>query len=120
MSHWEEAKGKTQDTLEGLCLSTVLGTPRDPPRRAGGGVYGQGSLGVLAQTAAPATRPRIKRKKMDGWASVVVLTKRRARSQRDKEARWECKERVKDQDEAWSAGAPSGEAVASGADRRAL
>ncbi|KAK7925617.1 hypothetical protein WMY93_007927 [Mugilogobius chulae] len=36
MSHWEEAKGKTQDTLEGLCLWTVLGTPWDPPGRAGG------------------------------------------------------------------------------------
>ncbi|KAK7909620.1 hypothetical protein WMY93_014304 [Mugilogobius chulae] len=37
MSHWEEAKGKTQDTLEGLCLSTVLGMPRDRPGGAGGG-----------------------------------------------------------------------------------
>ncbi len=29
-SHWEEATGKTQDTLEGLCLMTGLGTPRNP------------------------------------------------------------------------------------------
>ncbi|KAI3376789.1 hypothetical protein L3Q82_000389 [Scortum barcoo] len=27
----EEALGKTQDTLERLCLSAGLGTPRDPP-----------------------------------------------------------------------------------------
>ncbi|TWW64297.1 hypothetical protein D4764_03G0013050 [Takifugu flavidus] len=26
-----EASGKTQDTLERLCLSTGLGTPGDPP-----------------------------------------------------------------------------------------
>ncbi len=26
-SHWEETQGKTQDTLEGLCLPTGLGTP---------------------------------------------------------------------------------------------
>ncbi|KAI3365743.1 hypothetical protein L3Q82_000753 [Scortum barcoo] len=31
MSHREEASGKTQDTLERLCLSAGLGTPRVPP-----------------------------------------------------------------------------------------
>jgi len=31
MSHWEETPGKTQDTLERLCLSADLGTPRVPP-----------------------------------------------------------------------------------------
>ncbi|KAI3354684.1 hypothetical protein L3Q82_019174 [Scortum barcoo] len=31
MSHREEASGKTQDTLERLCLSAGLGTPRGPP-----------------------------------------------------------------------------------------
>ncbi|KAI3362039.1 hypothetical protein L3Q82_012378 [Scortum barcoo] len=31
MSHREEAPGKTQDTLERLCLSAGLGTPRVPP-----------------------------------------------------------------------------------------
>ncbi|KAI3356415.1 hypothetical protein L3Q82_017212 [Scortum barcoo] len=39
MSHREEASGKTQDTLERLCLSTGLGTPRGPPGRAGGSVW---------------------------------------------------------------------------------
>ncbi|KAI3373799.1 hypothetical protein L3Q82_022385 [Scortum barcoo] len=43
---------KTQDTLERLCLSAGLGTPRNPPRRAGGSVWGEGSLGISAQTAA--------------------------------------------------------------------
>ncbi|KAI3368383.1 hypothetical protein L3Q82_008085 [Scortum barcoo] len=31
MSHREEAPGKTQDTLERLCLLAGLGTPRVPP-----------------------------------------------------------------------------------------
>ncbi|KAI3369611.1 hypothetical protein L3Q82_025321 [Scortum barcoo] len=44
--------GKTQDTLERLCLSAGLGTPRDPPGRAGGSVWGKGGLGISAQTAA--------------------------------------------------------------------
>ncbi|KAI3351359.1 hypothetical protein L3Q82_005903 [Scortum barcoo] len=39
MSHREEAPGKTQDTLERLCLSAGLGTPRGPPGRAGGSVW---------------------------------------------------------------------------------
>ena len=47
---------KTQGTLERLCRPAGLGTPWDPPRRAGGSVRGEGSLGVPAQTAAPATR----------------------------------------------------------------
>ncbi|KAK3532866.1 hypothetical protein QTP70_001138 [Hemibagrus guttatus] len=36
MPHREEAPGKTQDTLERLCLSAGLGTPWGPPGRAGG------------------------------------------------------------------------------------
>ncbi|KAI3374480.1 hypothetical protein L3Q82_006305 [Scortum barcoo] len=55
--------GKTQDTLERLCLSAGLGTPRGPPGRAGGSVWGEGSLGISAQTAASATRSRTKRMK---------------------------------------------------------
>ena len=48
--------------------SAGLGMPWDPPGRAGGGVQGEGSLGVPAQTAAPATRPLIRgRRWMDGW-----------------------------------------------------
>ncbi|KAI3360890.1 hypothetical protein L3Q82_012903, partial [Scortum barcoo] len=39
VSHREEASGKTQDTLERLCLSAGLGTPRGPPGRAGGSVW---------------------------------------------------------------------------------
>ncbi|MED6261101.1 hypothetical protein ATANTOWER_000899 [Ataeniobius toweri] len=31
-SHLEKAQGKAQDTLEGLCLSAGLGTPRAPPQ----------------------------------------------------------------------------------------
>ncbi|KAK3548161.1 hypothetical protein QTP70_004840 [Hemibagrus guttatus] len=42
MLHREEAPGKTQDTLERLCLSAGLGTPRGPSGRAGGSVWGEG------------------------------------------------------------------------------
>ncbi|KAI3360603.1 hypothetical protein L3Q82_002471 [Scortum barcoo] len=34
MSHREEALGKTQDTLERLCLSVGLGTPRESPQKS--------------------------------------------------------------------------------------
>ena len=56
-----ETPRKTQDTLERLCHSAGLGMPWDPPGRAGGSVWGEGSLGVPAQAAANATRPRISR-----------------------------------------------------------
>ncbi|KAJ0029315.1 hypothetical protein NQD34_004312 [Periophthalmus magnuspinnatus] len=46
MSHWEEGHGKTQETLEGLCLSTGLGMPWGPT----GSVWGEGSLGLSLQT----------------------------------------------------------------------
>ncbi|MEQ2295274.1 hypothetical protein AMECASPLE_012333, partial [Ameca splendens] len=58
-SHREEAQGMAQDTLEGLCLTAGLGTPWAPP---GGGVWGEGCLGVSAESAVPATRSRIKQK----------------------------------------------------------
>ena len=66
-SHWEETLGKTQDTLERLCLSAGLGTPQGPSGRAGGSGRGQGRLGSSAQAAAPATRPPEKQQMMDGW-----------------------------------------------------
>ncbi|KAI3375158.1 hypothetical protein L3Q82_021682 [Scortum barcoo] len=66
--------GKTQDTLERLCLSTGLGTPRGPPGRAGGSVWGEGGLGISAQTAASATRSRTKRMKMDGWMDSLLCS----------------------------------------------
>ncbi|MEQ2241298.1 hypothetical protein ILYODFUR_023960 [Ilyodon furcidens] len=61
-SHREEAQGTAQDTLEGLCLSAGLGTPWTPPGRTGDGVWGEGRLGVSAESVAPATWFRIKRK----------------------------------------------------------
>ncbi|KAK3564604.1 hypothetical protein QTP86_023765, partial [Hemibagrus guttatus] len=42
MPRREEAPGKTQDTLERLCLSAGLGTPWGPSGRAGGSVWGEG------------------------------------------------------------------------------
>ncbi|KAI3377251.1 hypothetical protein L3Q82_009155 [Scortum barcoo] len=69
MSHREEALGKTQDTLERLCLSAGLGKPQNPPGRAGGSVRGEGSLGNSAQTAASATQIS-RRRWMDGCCSV--------------------------------------------------
>ncbi|KAI3363925.1 hypothetical protein L3Q82_001517 [Scortum barcoo] len=46
----EKAPWKTQDTLERLCLSAGLGTPWDPPGRAGGSVWAS-SLSVMSSTA---------------------------------------------------------------------
>ncbi|KAI3368718.1 hypothetical protein L3Q82_025413 [Scortum barcoo] len=46
----------------------------DPPGRAGGSVWGEGSLGISAQTAASATRSRTKRMKMDGWMEDYDLS----------------------------------------------
>ncbi|KAI3353927.1 hypothetical protein L3Q82_005128 [Scortum barcoo] len=48
MSHQEEAPGKTQDTLERLCLSAGLGTPQGPPGRAGGSVWGRQGKALLS------------------------------------------------------------------------
>ncbi|MED6290944.1 hypothetical protein CHARACLAT_018556 [Characodon lateralis] len=48
--------------MKGLCLSAGLGTPWAPPGGAGGGVWGEGRLGIStesAESAAPATRSRI-------------------------------------------------------------
>ena len=59
MSYREETSGQTQDTLEGLHLPVGLGTPWDPPGRAGGSGWGEEGLGFLAEAAAPATRTRI-------------------------------------------------------------
>ena len=65
MSHRKETPRKTQDTLERLCRPAELGTPWDPPGRAGVSVRGEGSL------AAPATRPRTI---MDGWMDIQNQT----------------------------------------------
>nr|XP_009303624.1 coiled-coil domain-containing protein 83 isoform X2 [Danio rerio] len=40
-SFWEEASGKTQDKLEGPCLSASLGKPQDSPGVAGRSVWGE-------------------------------------------------------------------------------
>ncbi|KAK3532469.1 hypothetical protein QTP86_018441 [Hemibagrus guttatus] len=52
MPHQEEAPGKTQDTLERLCLSAGLGTPRGPSGRAGGSVWGEGGVSYLVPRVA--------------------------------------------------------------------
>jgi len=72
--YWEETPGKTQDTLERLCLSADLGRPRGLPGGAGGSGRGQGNLGFSAQAAAPATRPPEKRQIMDGWMKLLKTT----------------------------------------------
>ncbi|KAI3369179.1 hypothetical protein L3Q82_026151 [Scortum barcoo] len=45
-----------------------------PRRRAGGSVWGEGSLGISAQTAASATRSRTKRMKKKKKKECVDLT----------------------------------------------
>ncbi|PWA15275.1 hypothetical protein CCH79_00008546 [Gambusia affinis] len=54
---------KTQDMLEGLCLSAGLGTPWDSSGGAGRSDWGEGSLGLPSEAATPATRPRISRRR---------------------------------------------------------
>ncbi|MED6294255.1 hypothetical protein CHARACLAT_019227 [Characodon lateralis] len=52
-SHWEEAQGMAQDTLEGLCLSNGLGKLQASPRGAGEDVWGEGSLLLRLQPCNP-------------------------------------------------------------------
>ncbi|MED6271823.1 hypothetical protein CHARACLAT_024240 [Characodon lateralis] len=59
-SHREQAQGMAQDTLDGLCLSAGLGALWVPHGGAGGGVWGEGGLGVSAESAAPVTRSQMK------------------------------------------------------------
>ena len=49
-----ERKGKKK-----YMMAAGLGMPWDPPGKAGGSVRGEGSLGVPAQAAVPATWPQI-------------------------------------------------------------
>jgi len=44
-SNWEETLGQTQNPLEGLYISSGLGTPRDPPGGTRECGWGEGSLG---------------------------------------------------------------------------
>ncbi|KAI3374632.1 hypothetical protein L3Q82_021206 [Scortum barcoo] len=52
------------------------GNASGSPGRAGGSVWGEGGLGISAQTAASATRSRTKRMKMDGWMDKQDLHRR--------------------------------------------
>ena len=71
-----------------LEVRTIEVLPRDPPGRAGGSVREEGSLGVPAQTAAAATRPRINgRKWMDGWIENHQETRLQGQSLNQ---HWEC------------------------------
>jgi len=45
MSNWEETPGQTQNALEGLYISSGMGTPRDPPGGTRECGWGEGSLG---------------------------------------------------------------------------
>ncbi|KAI3364207.1 hypothetical protein L3Q82_010806 [Scortum barcoo] len=58
----------------------------DPPGRAGGSVWGEGGLGISAQTAASATRSRTKRMKMDGWMDFALLIIIRVEEAKEEEA----------------------------------
>ncbi|KAI3352628.1 hypothetical protein L3Q82_019215 [Scortum barcoo] len=73
MSHREEASGKTQDTLERLCLSAGLGTPRGPPRRAGGSVWGEGSLGISLLRLLPPCDPSTVRQIVYKWRKSSTI-----------------------------------------------
>ncbi|KAI3362615.1 hypothetical protein L3Q82_001628 [Scortum barcoo] len=68
MSHREEASGKTQDTLERLCLSAGLGTPRGPPEEleevSGVREVWASLLRLLPLRPGPGSREA---RWMDGW-----------------------------------------------------
>ncbi|KAI3368016.1 hypothetical protein L3Q82_026839, partial [Scortum barcoo] len=49
-------RGKTQDTLERLCLSAGLGTPQGPPRRAVGSLWARQQIWGCV-TVPPASDP---------------------------------------------------------------
>ncbi|MED6264480.1 hypothetical protein CHARACLAT_015370 [Characodon lateralis] len=55
-------------------FSAGLGTPWAPPGGAGRGVWGEGRLGVSAESAAPATQSRIKRKMTSTSTSSYELS----------------------------------------------
>lgn len=66
MYHQEETQRKAQDTLEGVCFS-----PERLGVRVGGAGprgWGEGSQGLSAEAAAPATRLW---KIMDGWMNKL-------------------------------------------------
>ena len=48
-----ETSGNTQDQVEGLYLNTGLGTPRDPPVRAGQYGPGKGKSGAPCWSCCP-------------------------------------------------------------------
>ncbi|KAI3360859.1 hypothetical protein L3Q82_013083, partial [Scortum barcoo] len=74
MSHREEASGKTQDTLEKLCLSAGLGTPRGPLEEleevSGVREVWASLLRLLPQ--APETSPWTKRMKMKKMKMKII------------------------------------------------
>jgi len=45
MSNWEETPGQTQNPLEGLYISSDLGTPQDLPRGTGELGWAEESMG---------------------------------------------------------------------------
>ncbi|KAI3359900.1 hypothetical protein L3Q82_014258 [Scortum barcoo] len=69
-------RGRPRTRWRDYVSSAGLGTPRGPPGRAGGSVWGEGSLGISAQTAASATRSRTKRmkkmKKIHGLYALLI------------------------------------------------
>ncbi|KAI3360742.1 hypothetical protein L3Q82_012979 [Scortum barcoo] len=77
MSHREEASGKTQDTLERLCLSAGLGMPRGPPGRAGGSVWGNKLQQVKASVHSLTSSLSVSRVTLTGERRGVALEERR-------------------------------------------
>ncbi|KAI3376003.1 hypothetical protein L3Q82_016532 [Scortum barcoo] len=63
MSHREEASGEDPGHAGETMSLGWPGNASGSPGRAGGSVWGEGSLGISAQTAASATRSRTKRMK---------------------------------------------------------
>lgn len=66
MTNWEETSGQTQNLLEGLHISSLLGTPKDHQGGAGKGLQGRGTSEIPHHVCSHQDLIRDKRKRMDG------------------------------------------------------
>ena len=65
MTNWEETSGQTQNLLEGLHMSSLLGTPKDLQGGAGKGLLGRGTSEIPHHVCSNQDLIRDKWKRMD-------------------------------------------------------
>ena len=69
MSSWEEVPGQTQNTLEGLHVSSGLGTPQDPLGGTGKCHWGQCDVSVSPLDLLTLDKQNI----LDGYLSNICF-----------------------------------------------